>query len=199
MSSETIANDQTPTEPRESVVRVREHLFKPLDASGLRRPRNQTASGHEAMRARLEKRLAYMGADNLAALVASLERLGEGPAKNRWPDEVTVWNIARQIQPPPDRIDRLLTSYMASRAGRAAWQRGPWEAVALARNLRWYGPPRHDASWDRIANEADKIRRHHQRSREGNDQDSVKALASLDAELAHVKGLVFPEPLGGSS
>ncbi|MEL6220820.1 MAG: hypothetical protein AAFR79_20605 [Pseudomonadota bacterium] len=199
MSVEKIADDQTTTEPRESVVRVRTNLFKPLDQAGLRRPRGQTAAEHQAMRGHLESRLAYMDAGNLSALVAALERVAEGSARNRWPDEATVWNIARHIQQPPDRSDRLLTSYMASRAGVAAWERCPWEAVALARNLREFGPPKYDSTWDRIRDSGERLRRTHMRCAASADPEDVRAASKLDRERSHVKGLVFPVEIGGAT
>jgi hypothetical protein len=66
---------------------------------------------------RLVDHLAYMSAENLATLAEVLMSAAQGPLRNVWPAEVTVRNLAHNLQAPPLRQRRIVTSWLASVEG----------------------------------------------------------------------------------
>ncbi|GMG82599.1 hypothetical protein LNKW23_18120 [Paralimibaculum aggregatum] len=183
-------------EPKVSRRRVRERLLDRLREAGLRKPKGVRAEEHEAMLDRLPERLAYMSAASLDALAEAVIERAEGANRNLWPGEVAVLNIARQIQRPPVDRDRLVLTYMASAAGRAAWDRSPWEALALSKWLREYGAPQKDRHWERIGEEAAGIARRVEwlrRQKANGDAEAARELAEWDGHAARMAKLVGPE------
>ena len=116
--------------------RVAETLIAPLEAEGMKRKRGVKVEVHEKQMESLKTRLAYLVPKNLAALRHAVARAAGGKYKNEWPSILTITNWAHSMQSPPDQDNRMVTSYMASAAGRAAWDRGPEHAVALRTHLR---------------------------------------------------------------
>lgn len=129
-------------EARFSKSRVRRVLIDPLVDRGLRKQKKFDRDGQAAFLDRIATRLSYMSAPGLEALIEAVEARAGGAHQNVWPDEISIVNAARAIEPPPPINSRMICSYMASAAGRAAFDRDPCEAVAL---LGWfqtmYRPP----------------------------------------------------------
>ena len=133
--------------------RVRVHLLEPLnELLRLKRPKRVTEAQHLAGLAELQARLAYMGEVDLVALrealVASLTRDG------CWPSPAVVLGFAAAIRRPPPSDSPMVSSYMASAAGRRAWAEGCH--VALYQFLKKRGrPPAGDYEWAAIKAEAE--------------------------------------------
>ena len=87
-----------------------------IAAAGLARGRGVSAADHAARLRALCDRLAYMAPENLQTLAEVILDNAEGtpPA---WPSEALVMQWARALQVPPPRERRLVTSWLASRAG----------------------------------------------------------------------------------
>lgn len=142
---------------RQGKERVERILTGPLEMMGMGRKRGVKVEDHAAMLDRLRARLAYMGEDELAALREVVERYATGRDLNTWPDEISVINWARRIQPPPPSESRLVRSYLQSGAGRAA-QAGDY-LVELFRYLKVQGQPPNEFALSQIIREADERRR----------------------------------------
>lgn len=176
---------------------VTERLLDPLARLGMAKPRKVSAEAHADMLGRLKRHLAYMTPEELDMLAAHVERFAGGKAKNEWPAEITIRNLARLIRPSPGGNARLVESYMRSAAGRRAWDQGPGHAVALAAFLAAKDRPPyvHDARL--IAEEGEDLdRRARFRGRrlaegraDGVDREQEDAWRR---EVARVRGLVFP-------
>ncbi|TPE47240.1 hypothetical protein [Amaricoccus solimangrovi] len=177
-------------------MRVRRVLIEPLCRLGLRRRPRISAEDHDAMLRRLEERFAYLDEPSLSVLCEGVERAAGGDARNLWPDEVSIRNWAEQLCRPPGGESRLVRSWLASAAGRAAWDEGQEVAVALRKYLRRHGRPPHDFDLVRIRREADAWR--HKRAVIAERVDAGSAGQSdLDWERRFaeavdlVRGLVF--------
>ena len=137
--------------------RVRVILLEPLtEVLRLRRPRKVSEAQHEAGLVELQARLAYMADADLVALrevlVAGLTREGA------WPSPAVVLGFATSIRRPPPSDSPMVSSYMASAAGRRAWAEGCH--VALYQFLKKRGrPPVGDYEWAAIRAEAEEARR----------------------------------------
>lgn len=177
-------------------TRVRELLIKPLEARGLKRKRGAKADDHAKAVERLVERLAYMTPGGLRALAEVVERLADGPLRNEWPAELTVVRFADGIEKAPPPSDRLLTSYMRSAAGRAAWAESPFLASELARYLVKLRRPPMDSAWPamrgRAAERAREIGAAERREADGRDGEGDRQdLAAWRVAKARVQALVF--------
>lgn len=145
-------------ELREGKERVRRVLIDPLVVKGMQRRPGQTVADHGVFLENLEARLAYMSAENLAALSDVVELHAGGRAKNRWPTEVSICNWARRWQKPPASQSRLVRTYLQSAAGRAALA-GDY-VVELFDHLKRHGnAPTAKYETDMIKARADENRR----------------------------------------
>jgi hypothetical protein len=185
---------------REGKERVREHLICWLGERGLKRRRAIPAEVHARHMDELVNLLAYLSADELMGLRDVVMRNAQGDLRNIWPDQVSVLNWAHALRRPPDRSSRLITTYLSSAAGVAAWNRSPYEAVILWRHLKEHGrPPVGDGAW-RIIRETAEAAAHtvgltRERLAAGRvvaDRDRAEA-EWFDRAQAHVKALVFPD------
>lgn len=179
-------------------TRVRTLLIEPLEAAGMRRKGSVSLDAHRERMGKLAERLAHMTPAGLEALRQVVSRLGEGPRRDVWPSDLVVLRYAEGIETPPPPSDRLLTSYMRSAAGRAAWERSPFEAAELARYLsRFRRPPPGDAAWralrERAAGRAgDLAAAQRRRAEERASEDDLRTLDAWEAGRARVQTLVFP-------
>ncbi|MBL4808209.1 MAG: hypothetical protein JKY31_13130 [Rhodobacteraceae bacterium] len=179
--------------------RVDELLIGPLTFAGMRRQQRFKIADQELFLDQLRNRLAYLDADNLQIVAASVAAAAGGKRKNIWPDLVTITNWARGLQTPPDCNSDLIIRYMRSRAGKYAWDLGPEYALVLRKYLRKYMRPPNDYSWvdmrksaGEIIGRADLIR---ERSARGvHDEYDQRWLAALNRAIDDVRRLVFPEP-----
>lgn len=171
---------------------VETRVIDPLRAMGLRKQKRQSAADLEAMFERLRARLSYLSADALEALREAVLRLAGGARRNLWPDEATIYAVARQIEPPPVTHSPMVVSYMRSAAGRAAWDRDEFEAAALLCYLKRGGVPR-EHSWRVITEDAAERRERIERA-ELYDPKRAEALRlEWQAERATVERLVRGE------
>lgn len=134
-------------------------LVAPLIDMGLRKQRRHTAEEHDAIMRRVAAKVSYLDEGQLVALAEVVARNAGGAARNVWPDEVSICNWAAAIEPPPESDSKLVRSYMASRAGRAALEEGIEVAVALRRHLKREGRPPSSWDWKMIREAADGWRR----------------------------------------
>ncbi len=107
-------------------------------AAGLARGRGVSVTDHAARLRTLCERLAYMTPENLQTLAEVIldNATGQPPA---WPSEALVLQWARAIQTPPPREQRIVTSWLASKAGPEAEAAG--HLVELYRFLLRHGRP----------------------------------------------------------
>jgi hypothetical protein len=137
----------------EGKERVRVQLLEPLnDLLRLRKPKRVTEAQHLAGLGELQARLAYMADADLVALrealVACLTREGA------WPSPAVVLGFAVAIRRPPPSDSPMVTSYMASAAGRRAKAENCH--IALYEFLKKRGrPPSGDYEWSAIKTEAE--------------------------------------------
>lgn len=180
--------------PESDRHRVRRLLIEPLLAMGLRKQRRHSAEEQEALFDRLEARCGYLADGQLEALAEAVRRGAHGEARNVWPDEVSILNWAAALEPPPDVESRLVTSYLASRAGRTAWDEAPALAVVLRRHLKRAGCPPVPYDWVEFRSKARELVREEQRQRvleaERGASDWLEAWL---AEVERVRVLVFGE------
>ena len=134
-------------------------LFADLGARGLRRQRGQSVDDHLAMQARLADFCAWLEPEMLEALGEIISGHATGTEKNRWPDEVTVENLARGLSKWAGTSE-LVASYMRSVEGPRAWRRGFAHAHALCRYLeKLRRPPNGEGAWAQIADHAEESAR----------------------------------------
>lgn len=109
-SAEQVAGEQ----------RVQEHLIAPLQGLGLARPSGMKVDGYTDMLNTIKKKLAYMTALNLQALVVEamtrIERKGNG----RFPMAVDLLVWAAGIQQPSDDGSPLIRAVFAASIGQLA-------------------------------------------------------------------------------
>lgn len=118
----------------EGEKRVKEILIDPLLMKGLAKPATLTKDLFEAMQRDIAARLAYMSADNLAALEEmSATRVAQAK-KERFPIANDIFAWARTIQAPPDDASPLIRAVFAAPLGQGAISDG-W-APELLRSLR---------------------------------------------------------------
>lgn len=124
---------------------VRALLIEPVEARGMRRGHGITQEAHAARLDRIAAALAYMTAENLATLRDIVLAKAIGPGRDTWPPEVAVIGWGRDLQAPPARDERIISSWLASIEGPAAQEAG-WH-VELYRFLcaRRLPPGRDDA------------------------------------------------------
>lgn len=178
--------------------RVRKLLVEPLQAQGMRKPRSRAAEDHQDFLDRLERRLAYLGADHLEALAEVVLRNAEGASRNVWPAEASIVNWAAVLEPPPDRDSRLVQSYLASAAGQRAWDEAPSVAVALRRHLRKAGRPPQEFDWIAIRRQAETWESEMARIREQVAEGSASSeqrerLDAWERMQDRVRSLVFSQ------
>lgn len=182
------------TELQDGKERVRRELIVPLqEVLRLKRPRRVSEGQHLAGLAELQARLAYLGPADLVALrEAIVAQMQPGAA---WPTPATVIQMAAAIRRPPPSDSPMVTSYMASAAGRRALAEGCH--VELWRWLKSKGrPPVGDADWRAIREAADFGRRDRARLaglRERGVTLSTGEAAQLDGyarDDARVRGLI---------
>ncbi|MEM9058946.1 MAG: hypothetical protein AAGD13_00665 [Pseudomonadota bacterium] len=128
----------------------------------------------------------------------AIEINAEGRRKRTWPETISICNWARAFQKPPASVSPMITRYMRSAPGQAAFERLDLEAVALFLYLRRVGrPPMTPSAWasiDRHAGEmADRRAFHALEPVTGRDQ---AALEDFAARVAFVRGLVYPSEKG---
>lgn len=152
-------------ELRDGRARVVECFIQPLTRAGMARRHRQSEAALSDMLDRLANRLAYMTAENLAALVEVVERYASGKDRSGWPPEVSICNWARDLQSPPASESRLVRSYLQSGAGDAAAVGG--YLVELFAYLKKFGAPPNEYACATIRQEAeDNSRRRAQIARE---------------------------------
>lgn len=176
---------------------VRRIVIDPLLGMGLRKPKSRSVVDQAEFLARLERRLGYLEEAQLGALAEVIQRAAGGDARNVWPDEVSILNWASAMEPPPDGDSRLVTSYLASAAGRRAWEEAPEVAVALRAHLRRVGrPPIGDYDWEKIRGKAvgwhRELARIARLEEEGGLLEEHRAFRTgILAAIDLVRGLVF--------
>jgi len=176
--------------------RVRRILWQPLEDLGMKRARKQTETARQEMKDRVADWLVWMSDEGLEVLTETVERHARGALGNEWPSEITMRSFARGIEREPE--PRLVRSWMASAAGRAAWEQSPVLAVAVHAYLAAKRRPPND--WDmrgleREAREraADDARaRDRVRTGRATDDDR-RMIAALERRVAEVKAIVFGE------
>ena len=184
-------------------TRVRELLIRPLEARGLRRKARVKAEDHAKAMERLVERLAYMTPEGLGTLAEVVHRMAVGTRRDEWPSEQVVLRFADGIEPAPPQSDRLLTSWMASQAGRRAWGESPFVAAELANFLMRRRRPPTDGDWPGIRARAGDRRREveaaRRRTGEGRDSDADRQeLAAWGRSEPRVRALVFAKAEGES-
>lgn len=193
--AETAENAQE--QEARGVALVRERLFDPLEAGGMQRRKRTSAAAHDAMKEKLARWLSYLTGEELDLLRQTLERYAGGPAKNEWPGEVAIKNLARVIRENDEDLERLVRSWMRSAAGRRAWDRGPGHAVAELRFLRAKKRPPYTLDRLDLEVEGDDLDRDarirdERRARGLGGTREDEAAARWRAAVEEAKRLVFP-------
>lgn len=179
--------------------RVDECLIEPLKAMGMRKQHRFRVEDQEAFYAQLRGRLAYMSAEGLEVLRAMVEGNATGQRKNVWPDFISIVNWAKAIEAVPDGENEMITSYMASAAGREAWARGPEYAMALHGWMRRCGRPPNSYAWKHeLEGRAAKAHRESARVIALVDAGKARAderdwLDGFSSHKRHVEKLVYPQ------
>ena len=183
--------------------RVDEMLIEPIKAMGMRKQHRFRVEDQAAFLEKLRSRLAYLSAEGLAALRPIVEGAAMGARKNVWPDLVSIVNWAKSIEAVPDVESEMITSYMASAAGRRAWERAPELAMALHGFMRRCGRPPNDYAWQHdLDKSATEMRRRVLRVRElimsGKARpDELELIEAYERHKAHVEKLVYPQAVEG--
>ena len=104
--------------------RVEEFLIMPLLRRGLVKPSHLTKGAFDDMVSDLKKRLAYMSADNLAALEEHSSARPSGKGKDRCPiaNDILKWSF--DFQEPPADGSPLLRAMMRHQTGQDAIAEG---------------------------------------------------------------------------
>ncbi|HMR51210.1 MAG TPA: hypothetical protein PKA33_01600 [Amaricoccus sp.] len=167
-------------------------VIVPLLDMGLRKQRQQSKDEHAAMLRRLARKVSYLDRAQLGGLREAIARMAGGRARNLWPDEVSILNRAADIEAPPARDSRLVSSYLASRAGRSAWEEHPTVAASLRKHLKDTGLPPTKWDWTQIRERAAGWRRWAEelRAREALSEDEAALLGKFDAMIAKVGAIV---------
>jgi hypothetical protein len=176
-------------------------MFEDLASKGAKRPRGLTVGAWAAAVERMAGALAYLTRDGLAMLAEQLARRADH--MEHFPSEIITGNLARLIQEAPPSETRLVPNYMRSRAGCAAWDRGPEYAVLLLRSLVARRAPPSLATWRDIDGDAPFLAAKAERAREriGRGEARIDDAAILRAwsdEVASVRALVFPSAVVAS-
>ncbi|MEO0623127.1 MAG: hypothetical protein AAF183_12950 [Pseudomonadota bacterium] len=196
--SEAVKCPEAKPEPARSVVRVRDHLIKPLLADGLRKARATPSEQHDAFLEKLEKRLNWMSAAGLDALRVSIIDLAEGRSRNVWPSWATIWNTARVLErPPADRHDMVM-SYLRSEVGMRALDASPWHPVALRWFLVEFGPLRASGTQEcwrtkKINDRARQLAREWESLSEARTPSDIERRTEMAAERDEVRAIVRHE------
>lgn len=186
-------------ELKQAKARVDVLIVDPLELEGMARKRGVSIADHERYLEELRNRLAYMAPNNLHVMRGVIRANALGVARNNWPGMVSIKNWAHALQDRPEADSRLVLSYMASAAGRAAWERMPEEAVSLRRYLKKVGrPPTTDYEWKVIRDRASGWRHDLERIRDAEcrselDESDRNYLESFRKMRARVEKLVFGE------
>jgi hypothetical protein len=98
-------------------ARVRRVLIDRVEGAGLVRARGVSAEAHRASLGKLADKLGYMSPDNLETLAEVVIDNAGGRAGNEWPSEKLVRQWAQALQPAPPQHHRIVTSWLASKAG----------------------------------------------------------------------------------
>lgn len=129
-------------EQAEGEKRVQAVLIDGLLRRGLAKPGHVTAAQFADMLEGLRAKLAYMTAENLAALEEAVASMPAGKDRDRFPIANTILDQAAQIQPPGDDASPLIRAVFAHELGLSAINEG-W-APELLREVRkvrkWPGP-----------------------------------------------------------
>jgi len=182
--------------------RVRERLIAPLEARGLRRKRGAAMGDHEDRLRRMARRFAWMSDRGLDALREAVEGSGDGPRGDVWPSDLVIWKCAVRIETPPPSENRALSTWMRSRAGRAAWDRSPFLASAIAGFIvKRQRPPLTDGEWRIVETQAAERERDvgaaERRRRDGRaSADDETILERWAVGRANTAALVFPQDAG---
>lgn len=155
-------------EQAEGEKRVQAVLIDGLLRRGLVKPGHVTAAQFADMLEGLRAKLAYMTAENLAALEEAVAAMPAGKARDRFPIANVILDQAAQIQPPGDDASPLIRAVFAHELGLSAIAEG-W-APELLREVRkvrkWPGP-------------------YQVRSIREAAQDALRRMALLDERLAY--------------
>ena len=137
--------------------RLRAGLIEPLLTSGLTRPKAMRQADFEVLKIKICDRLWWVPDHLLDVLVDTFERDAAGARRAEFPNVARANDLARDlakahgIDAPLD-LPRIVTSFMASRAGHDAWARDPHDAMALFWYLNKYRrPPNNSRAQDDIA------------------------------------------------
>lgn len=148
----------------EARARVRALLFDRLDQAGMVRPRRQSAGDHDAMRARLCERLAYLDPVNLQTLAELIvQNAVDRPRGAIW-SEAAILTEAKALQTPPPLEFPIVSSWLASIEGPPAIA-GGFE-VELGLHLARTGRPPLPYDLDKIKLQASDNARRATRVRE---------------------------------
>lgn len=120
-------------------AKVRRCFIDPLTRDGLLPAKGMTQEDHRAFLDKLADRLGYLEEALLVTLAELTLGWAEGPARNRWPGFVTIWNEATRLRQPPDNERHIMTTWLASIEGPVAREAG--YLVELHSWLRKHGCP----------------------------------------------------------
>lgn len=173
---------------------VRALLIEPLEHEGMRRDRKATIEAHTAFLDRVAEKLAYMRPENLKALRPILAALATGPALNVWPALQTITQHAYRLQPPPDKTDEILWSWLHSVEGPRCRAAGTLYATRLY--IKQYRrPPVGDFDKARVAERQRDIDRDMERMRRALGMGEatpaeVSSILAYDDVLAQCEAIV---------
>ncbi|MEP2782317.1 MAG: hypothetical protein ABJO67_03275 [Pseudoruegeria sp.] len=105
----------------------------------MKKPGGMSVEKYNAFLLGLADKLSYLTDLHLDGVREYTMRIAKGPDRNRWPDEVSILNWARDRQLPPPRKYVFSVSVLRSRAGERARQLGYHAELLIA--LRKLGPP----------------------------------------------------------
>jgi hypothetical protein len=173
-----------------------------LQERGLKRPKGRTVAQWIAAQDRLSLAMAHLPVAMLDAIAEML--IERADAGEHFLNETRIINLAFFLLPPPPHQSRLVGAFMASSAGRGAWERGPFVAAALLRYLDRRRLPPQVGGWQEIEAEARDRARETAAASARVDAGAARlgdasliAASAAQAEAARV--LVFPVAPDGAA
>lgn len=114
---------------------VRQNFMNRLETAGLKRPKCcKTEADFDAVKRRLVDFLAYLSPASLLVLADEVLSIAGGKARNEWPAELMVRQMAEALEKRPPEEAPIVTSWMVSIEGPKALVAGT--AVEMLRTLR---------------------------------------------------------------
>lgn len=173
---------------------VRQNFINRLEAAGLKRPKAcKTDADFDGVRRRLIDFLAYLSPVSLEVLADQILQAPAGKARNEWPAELLVRQMAEALEKRPPEEAPIVTNWMSSIEGPKALAAGT--AVEMLRFLRKMRGPLMPYQRKMIEDDARENRRTRQliseRQRDGIDRaEDRQWLAEYAADLRLVEALV---------